>query len=353
MSQDADENVISLPEENVPLTEFVVGSKCLIKSVSRNQWCLGLVIAVEKSTIVVTYFARYQVEINKPDGTVENTWQKTKKEKALNLANENDKTLIKKFDESHMGEEYVEIPHCLCDNTLILKKLPRYNAEIGLSTDKKNDNKDDDDDNDSKEEKKDENPQENPNESKNKEKEKEKEQDKDLDELAQLLRAVLVANMANVVIVHKCTVCNKDIDDNMGYYCPNGESEIHKEGFYECINCVMDRMGFIMRGRRSRSSSVASNASNSGVDVPKLVRSGSQELKQSDENSGSIVSDGGLVLSDNDQNNEDDEKDPYEFDEMRFNGAEDLGSKPFAQGSSMYAYLGKFNFFCAILNRFV
>ena len=44
-----------------------------------------------------------------------------------------------------------------------------------------------------------------------------------------------------------CTVCNNMINDNLGYYCPNGKNKIHKKEFNLCLDFVMDKIGCSMQ----------------------------------------------------------------------------------------------------------
>ena len=172
------------PDENkAPFDAF---SKCLVKSESLNQWCMGLVrhYDAQSSTVFVRYCAKQTVEVErkvKEENSDEIKIIKVEELQFLMRKNEFElpkhNHLIKEFNENNLS--IVESPKttmCICG--------------------------------------------------------------KSLDKLTTAIRQ----SLENV----SCTVCSDNINDNMGFYCGNGKTDVHDEGFYICLDCVMERMGFVL-----------------------------------------------------------------------------------------------------------
>ena len=312
------------PEKNSKHNIFDIGSKCLIKSQSLRKWYLGLVVDIDGSMVTVRYFS---------DNTQNKVNSINKRQKQLDLSSKNDLLLIKQFTPCHMS--FVKHPFCLCEDKRKMEQLPiatqqnssgeqiiskkhksvyqRLLKRFGfggtfeeklislLTSDKFN-----------------------------------SAADKTVrEEINILLKSAnesdgackyLNRNCDDIV----CSICNNVIKNNLGYYCPNGDNRVHHRGFNLCLDCVMNRMGF----------SIETNAN-------KNVNNYNDNIIDNKPNNNNNL---GLIINNNNNNNNNnndmDEKDSvvnnvnvYQNIEVRT--ATIIGDEPFAQGSSMYAYLGK------------
>ena len=282
---------------------LVKGSKCWVKSISTKAWCIGIVQDTSNENIKVRYCVG-----------------RILKEKCVPRVDiENHMKALKEIDISN-----VDAPFCIChddsgNNHTKLQAMSltgiNYNCNrrsswnislksirdrlFSINIGSKNQLQDE-------------------------EKEKEKENTTNTSENTDSSNfefSWIDPNNKENVIKH-CCICdkyilkeNKNGEIELGFYCPNGKTKIHSEGFGLCLDCAMEKMGFSI---------------NVNIDVCEKDETREIELHRID-NSSEKPSIGKSTSIHAEQDSPTDKTERAAFE---------LGSKPFAKGQSRYAYLG-------------
>ena len=141
-----------------------------------------------------------------------------------------------------------------------------------------------------------------------------------------------------------CTVCgdHDNIKDNMGFYCGNGICDVHGEGFYICMNCIMERMGFVFNDGADFADydmlMTEDFKSEKSITTTSDIHGDNDDENEDKKQESGIISQ--LIKNRHDRNGDDhDSDDDDDDDDVR--AATGVATKPFAKGSSKIAFLGK------------